>query len=155
MSQTLSNVLLHIVFSTKNRVPTIAPQVEDDLHRYIATVCRSLGCPALEVGGTEDHVHICCRLSMTITISDLVKKVKTSSSKWVKGRGREFWDFFWQSGYGAFSIGVSNLPKLRAYIMDQKEHHRRRTFKDEFRALLRKYNIDYDERYVWDDEIVS
>jgi len=155
MPQTLSNVLLHIVFSTKNREPMIRAERKDELHRYLATTCASHGCPAIQVGGTNDHVHICCRLATTIAISDLVRKVKAGSSKWMKTHGPTFQHFAWQSGYGAFSIGMSNLPELRAYIREQEKHHRRRDFRAEFIALLERYNVEYDERYLWNEEIVG
>jgi len=103
MPQTLSNVLLHIVFSTKNREPMIRAERKDELHRYLATTCASHGCPAIQVGGTNDHVHICCRLATTIAISDLVRKVKAGSSKWMKTHGPTFQHFAWQRGYGAFA----------------------------------------------------
>jgi REP element-mobilizing transposase RayT len=155
MPQTLSNVLLHIVFSTKNREPMIRTEVEGALHGYLATACASHGCPAVQVGGTNDHVHICCRLSTTIAISDLVRKVKAGSSKWMKTHGPTFRHFAWQSGYGAFSIGASGLEELKMYIAQQEKHHRRRDFRAEFLALLKRYDIEYDERYLWSEEIVG
>ncbi len=150
MPQSLANILVHLTFSTKDRRPDIHPDVEGDLHGYLAAICRDHGCPAIEVGGTADHVHICLRLSRTMTIAGLVQEVKTSSSKWIKTKGDRYRFFSWQAGYGAFSIGQSSLDALRRYITTQKEHHRERDFKAEFRALLRKYQIDYDEQYVWD-----
>lgn len=150
MAQSLSNILIHIVFSTKNRVNIINPEIEKELYPYLANICRSLECPAPEIGGTENHVHILCRLSRTITVSKLVEKIKTGSSKWLKTKGEAFHSFSWQNGYGAFSIGVSNFPALKQYIADQKEHHKRRTFEEELRSLFKKYEIAYDERYVWD-----
>jgi len=150
MAQSLSNILIHNVFSTKHRTETITPEIEKELYPYIATICNSLDCPAIKIGGTENHIHILCCLSRTITISKLVEKIKTGSSKWIKTKGTEFHSFSWQNGYGAFSIGVSNLPALKQYISNQKEHHKRRTFEDELRSLLKKYQIGYDEKYLWD-----
>ena len=117
---------------------------------YLATACRGCGCPAHAVGGTEDHVHIACSLSRTITVARLLQELKTSSSKWIKTKGPSFAGFTWQGGYGAFSIGQSQLPALREYIAKQQDHHRRKTFQEEFRECLAKYQIEYDERYVWD-----
>lgn len=154
MPQTLSNVLLHIVFSTKNRRKMIHAERADALHRYLAAAFRDHACPAIEIGGTADHVHVCCRLSPTIAIKDLVGKVKAGSSKWMKTHGPAYRHFAWQSGYGVFSIGVSGLRKLRAYIMDQKEHHRRRTFEEEFLLFLERYQVEYDPEHLWDQEVV-
>ena len=150
MPQSLSNVLIHIVFSTKNRDRLIAPEIEQELYSYLATTCKSHACPALKIGGAEDHVHLLSRLSRTITISKLVEQAKKGSSKWIKTKGTKFLKFFWQNGYGAFSIGASQIPALRQYIENQKTHHQHQSFMDEYRALLKKYQIEYDERYVWD-----
>lgn len=155
MPQTLTNVLLHIVFSTKNRTNAIDADVADRLHRYLSVACRDHGCPAIEVGGTANHVHIACRLAPTIAIADLVKKVKAGSSKWMKTQGPTHSRFAWQSGYGAFSIGESSVRELRAYIADQAEHHRRRTFEEEFLLFLKRYNVDYDPTHLWNTEAVG
>jgi putative transposase len=150
MPQSLASILVHLVFSTKNREPFIVGDVETELHKYMATIFRELKSPSLLIGGTEDHIHTLFALSRTITVADLVEEVKTSSSKWIKTKGKEFRQFYWQSGYGAFSIGQSNVAALRRYISTQKEHHRRNLFQDEFRLLCKKYGVDIDERYVWD-----
>ena len=150
MAQSLASVLVHLVFSTKNRVALIRPDVEEELIRYLASVCRACGSPAHQIGGTEDHVHIACSLSRTITLSKLLEQVKTGSSKWMKTKGTQYSHFFWQSGYGAFSVGQSQLAALKRYIAGQKEHHRRKTFQEEFREFLEKYQMEYDERHVWD-----
>jgi len=150
MPQSLSNILVHIVFSTKNRQDWITSDVENELCRYIAAICNSLNCAAIQIGGTENHVHILCRLGRTITVSNLVRKIKTGSSKWIKTKGSPFFKFSWQNGYGIFSIGVSNLRALKKYIINQKNHHRNKSFKDELRKFLKEYQIEYDERYVWD-----
>jgi putative transposase len=150
MAQSLSSILIHLVFSTKNREPIIAPEIESNLHAYMASIfhgCKSL---SLLIGGTADHIHALFALSRTLALSDLVEEVKTSSSKWVKTNGTAFRNFHWQSGYGAFSIGQSNVQQVKSYIAGQKEHHRRKTFQDELRILLRKYEVAYDEHYVWD-----
>ena len=150
MPQSLSNILLHIVFSTKDRRPLIRPDVESELHRYLASVCRACDCAAHEVGGANDHVHLICTLARTVPASDLLEEIKKRSSKWIKTKGAAYRLFSWQRGYGAFSIGQSQLAAARRYVARQKEHHRKRDFKEEFRALLKRYRIDCDERYVWD-----
>jgi putative transposase len=121
-----------------------------ELHPYMAAIFRALKSPTLALDGTSDHVHILFALGRVITIADVVEEVETESSKWIKTKGREFRGFHWQKGYGAFSIGQSNVAALKSYIRGQKEHHRRVTFQDEYRRFLNRYGIDYDERYVWD-----
>jgi putative transposase len=150
MSQSLSNILLHIVFSTKNRAPLIRAEIEPELYPYLTSVCNACHCPAHTVGGTDDHVHLVCSLGRTVTTAELLEEIKKSSSKWIKAKGAPFDHFSWQAGYGAFSIGQSQLDAVRRYIAGQREHHRRRTFQEEFREFLAKYRVSYDERYVWD-----
>ena len=116
----------------------------------MATIFRELKSPSLTIDGTSDHVHILFSLGRTITIAALVEEVKTESSKWIKTKGPEFRNFHWQKGYGAFSVGQSNVAALKRYIRGQKQHHRRVTFQDEYRKFLAAYGIDFDERYVWD-----
>ncbi|OHB80495.1 MAG: transposase [Planctomycetes bacterium RBG_16_64_12] len=150
MPQSLADVLVHLIFSTKNRAQLIQPEIEDELYRYLASVCRGCGCAAHQIGGTEEHVHVACSLSRTITLSKLLEEIKKRSSKWIKTKGSRYASFAWQNGYGAFSIGRSQLPALERYIARQHEHHRHKTFQEEFREFLQKYQIEYDERYVWD-----
>jgi REP-associated tyrosine transposase len=150
MPQSLSSILIHLIFSTKNREPIITPAVEPELRPYMASIFRALKSPSLTIDGTDDHVHILFSLSRVIKIADLVQEVKTESSKWIKTKGTEFRNFHWQKGYGAFSIGQSQVPILKRYIARQKLHHQRVTFQDEYRKFLKSYGIDYDERYVWD-----
>jgi putative transposase len=150
MAQSLSSILIHLVFSTKNREPFITPEIEKELHPYMAKIFRELKSPSLAIDGTSDHLHILFSLGRVIKVADLVEEVKTESSKWIKTKGREFKNFHWQRGYGAFSIGQSNLVSLERYIYAQKQHHRRVTFQDEYRKFLNAYEIDFDERYVWD-----
>ena len=149
MPQSLSKILLHIVFSTKNRKPWISESIQSRLHAYLAGACRSQGCEAYRVGGTEDHVHIACTLPRTITIGKLLEEIKKSSSHWMKTQEGGEAQFAWQAGYGAFSLGQSQLPGLVRYIDNQREHHHKMIFQDEFLALLKRYEIDYDERYLW------
>ena len=150
MVQSLANVLIHLVFSTKGRVGLIRPEIRDDLWRYLAAICNAQGCPAHQAGGTDDHVHIALSLSRTTSVSKLAEQVKKSSSKWIKTKGKPYAAFSWQAGYGAFSIGQSQLGAVKRYIDAQEEHHKRRSFKDEFLQLLRKYSVEFDERYIWD-----
>ena len=150
MSQSLSSILVHLVFSTKDREPFITPPIETELHRYLAAILRELKSPSLAIDGAADHVHILFSLARIVTIADLVEEVKTNTSKWIKTKGSEFRNFHWQRGYGAFSIGQSNVTALKHYIRSQKEHHQRVTFQDEYRKFLKAYGIDYDEKYVWD-----
>ena len=150
MAQSLSSILIHLVFSTKNREPFITPEIEKELHPYMAKIFRELKSPSLAIDGTSDHLHILFSLGRVIKVADLVEEVKTESSKWIKTKGREFKNFHWQRGYGAFSIGQSNVVSLERYIYGQKQHHRRVTFQDEYRKFLNAYEIDFDERYVWD-----
>ena len=150
MSQSLSSVLIHLIFSTKNREPFITPEIEPELHPYMATILREVKSPSLAINGTSDHIHILFSLGRVITIADVVEEVKTNSSKWIKTKGAEFRNFHWQRGYGAFSIGQSSVPSLKRYIKNQKEHHRRVTFQEEYQKFLKAYGIEYDERYVWD-----
>ena len=116
----------------------------------MASIFKAMKSPALIINGTSDHLHTLFSLSRVVTIADIVEEVKTESSKWIKTKGREFRNFHWQSGYGAFSIGRSQAPTVKRYIARQKEHHRRVTFQDEYRKFLKAYDIEYDERYVWD-----
>jgi putative transposase len=150
MPQSLSSVLVHIIFATKNREPFITAEIEPQLHAYLAAVLRECDSPALLINGTRDHVHILCSVSRKTALADLVEEAKKRSSKWMKMKGSAYRNFRWQAGYGAFSIGRSNVEALKKYIAGQKEHHRRRTFEDEYRAFLEKYGVDFDERYVWD-----
>jgi putative transposase len=124
--------------------------LQAEVHAYLATVARNNGCECYRAGGVEDHVHLAIRLSRTITIAGLVEHLKTASSKWAKAQSEELADFSWQRGYGCFSVGPNNLDALVDYIERQREHHETRTFQDEFRLLLNKYGIEYDEAYVWD-----
>ncbi|MBI1831156.1 MAG: IS200/IS605 family transposase [Planctomycetes bacterium] len=151
MPQSLAQIYLHIVFSTKNRKPSLQDAViRDEMHKYLGGLCNGLGCPVLRVGGVEDHVHILCRLGRTVSIAEFIKELKRESSIWVKTKGPAFDDFHWQGGYGAFSISPSHVEAVRQYIANQEEHHRTVTFQDEFRRLLVKYGLEYDERCVWD-----
>lgn len=150
MPQSLANILVHIVFSTKNRMPVLEPSIRPALFAYLATVARNTGCECYCVGGVADHLHLAIRLSRTITIAKVVEELKTSSSKWLKTQSPALAAFSWQRGYGAFSVKPSDLDVLRNYIDNQESHHRKRTFQNEYRAFLTKYRVEYDEQYLWD-----
>ena len=150
MPQSLSAILIHLIFSTKHREPFISAEIETELHPYMATVFRGLKSPSLAINGTPDHIHALFALGRVISIAQLVEEVKTTSSKWLKTKGAALRNFHWQNGYGAFSVGQLEVTDVKRYIQTQKEHHRRITFQDEYRKLLQDYGIGYDERYVWD-----
>jgi putative transposase len=150
MPQSLSLLLVHIVFTTKDRFPYLGSAVRPSLHGYLATVARNQGNQCYRVGGVADHVHFAIRLARTVTVAGVVEELKTSSSKWLKTQSPELAKFAWQRGYGAFSVGPADLNAVIAYIDGQEEHHRTRTFQEEYRAFLTKYGIEFDERYAWD-----
>ena len=150
MPQSLSSILIHLIFSTKNRERFLTPDIDVELYRYMASVSKAMKSPALIINGTSDHVHTLFSLSRVVTVAELVEELKTESSRWIKTKGRKYRLFHWQSGYGAFSIGQSQVRTVKQYIKRQKEHHRRVTFQDEYRKFLKAYEVEYDERYVWD-----
>ncbi|HKI00702.1 MAG TPA: IS200/IS605 family transposase [Thermoanaerobaculia bacterium] len=150
MPQSLSRILVHLIFSTKNRLPFLVPEIRTELHPYLSTVLSDNGCPSLQVGGVEDHVHLLFGLSRTLTVAQVVETVKTSSSKWLKTKGSALGSFYWQVGYGAFSVSQSDADAVVRYIQDQERHHRNTTFQDEYRKFLHRYQVPYDENYVWD-----
>jgi len=150
MPQSLAHIILHIVFSTKDRLPLIDADMAPRLHAYLATVCRDQGCHAYRVGGVADHVHLATTLSRTLAVAKLVEHVKKVSSVWMKDQGAVYEHFFWQHGYGAFSVSPTHVDDVVGYISGQEEHHRQATFQEEFRRFLERYGIEYDERYVWD-----
>ena len=148
MPQSLSKVLVHLIFSTKHREPLIGLQIRPRLHAYLVGILDNLKSPSLQAGGVADHVHILFALARTISQADLVEEVKKGSSKWMKTEGVP--TFSWQAGYGAFSVGESQADTVIRYIQNQEHHHRKMTFQEEFRKFLERYKIAYDERYVWD-----
>jgi REP-associated tyrosine transposase len=151
MPQSLSAVYIHLVFSTKERRPLLSDKtVRDALHAYIGGISKTLECPPIIVGGVEDHVDLLCRFSRTITQAEWVKEVKRVSNGWLKEQGRGYAEFEWQGGYADFSVSPSNLEQVKHYIGSQEDHHRKMSFQEELRVLLRKHDVEFDERYVWD-----
>jgi REP element-mobilizing transposase RayT len=151
MAQSLSRLWTHLIFSTKDRFPFLKDeQIRRDMHAYLATVLRSHDCETLIVGGEKDHVPALFALSRRYSISTIVKEIKRTSSSWVKDLPGLQRKFHWQNGYGAFSVSQSHLDKVASYIERQEQHHKPVNFQDEFRTFLKKYQIEYDERYVWD-----
>ncbi len=150
MGQSLAKNYLHIVFSTKYRQPLIRAPYEDQLHGYLGGICKNLECHPIKIGGYTDHVHILCMLSKKIALMKLVEEVKSHSSKWMKTLDPALQNFYWQDGYGAFSVEPSGVKRVSNYIANQHAHHSKRTFQDEFRQILERYEVEYDERYVWD-----
>lgn len=151
MPQSLSCVHLHLVFSTKNREAFLRDgELRKEMHAYLGGVSKTLECPSVIVGGAEDHVHLLGRLARTLSQADWVKELKRVSSIWIKQREPALAGFAWQGGYGAFSVSASAMDKTREYIAGQMEHHKKQTFQDEYRAFLRKHDMDWDERFVWE-----
>ncbi len=151
MAQSLARLWTHLIFSTKNRFPFLVDKVlRAEMHAYLAEMLRTHDCETLIVGGVEDHTHSLFALSRTLPIASVVKEVKRTSSGWIKTTSRNLSKFHWQGGYAAFSVSQSNLNEVIRYIENQEEHHKRVAFQDEYRAFLKAYGVDYDERYLWD-----
>ncbi len=151
MPQSLSAIYVHLVFSTKSRRPLLRDRtVREKLHAQLGGITKTLECPPLLVGGVEDHVHLLCRFGRTITQAEWIKELKRVSNGWLKKQGHEYMDFEWQGGYADFSVSKSNLEAVSKYIAAQEEHHRKMTFQAELRALLRRHEMEFDERYVWE-----
>ena len=146
MPQSLAKVYLHLVFSTKERMKWITPNIEMRLHNYMCSIGSNIGCPVHQIGGTEDHVHILLEQSRSVTIAKLLETIKANSSRWIKTECKHF---SWQAGYGAFSVDQRTYEGVKKYIVDQKVHHKTRTFKEEYVLLLKRANIPIDENYLW------
>jgi REP element-mobilizing transposase RayT len=149
MGQSLVKNYLHIVFSTKNRKPLIDENIENELYSYLAGICNKLECYPIKVGGYTNHVHVLCNLSKKMALVKLMEELKSHSSKWIKTKGAKYSNFYWQDGYGAFSVNPREVEIVVKYIENQKEHHRKKSFQEEFLAFLEKYNVEFDEKYVW------
>lgn len=150
MGQSLVKNYIHIVFSTKHRTHLIDEEIEIELYRYLGGICNNLNCHVIKVGGFTNHVHILCMLSKNISLVKLLGELKAHSSKWIKTKGEKYHNFYWQDGYGAFSVNPADVERLVNYIAKQKEHHQKLSFKDEYRGFLKELGMDYDERYVWE-----
>ena len=150
MGQSLVKQYTHIIFSTKHQQPLIIDAVENELYKYIGGICKNMECYPVKVGGYKNHVHILCLLSKKIALMKLLEEVKSHSSRWVKKIDRRMNNFYWQNGYGAFSVSPTQVDKVKAYIENQHAHHKRKTFQEEYLEFLKEYNINYDEKYLWD-----
>jgi putative transposase len=150
MPQSLAQIYVHLIFSTKNRERLIQDDIRPRLHEYMAGILRDMGAPSLVINSEPDHVHVLFVMSRTRTLSDTIGELKRGSSIWIKEVAPELSGFHWQNGYGAFSVSASKLEVVRRYIQNQREHHRTETFQEEFRRWLKEYEVEYDERYVWD-----
>jgi putative transposase len=150
MPQSLVSNYIHLVFSTKHRQPLIDTDIEDELHRYIGGICEGMDCQPIQTGGAYDHIHSLFLLNKNLTLVKAVEQIKSHSSGWIKTKGEAYKNFYWQSGYGAFSVNPYEVNKVVEYILNQREHHRRISFQDELRAFLKKYSVEFDERYLWD-----
>ena len=146
----LSKVVIHVIFSTKGRFPWLDVDVRSRMHGYLATVCREAGAEVFRIGGVADHVHLIVTLPRTVSQAEMVEGLKKKSSKWIKELAPEYRKFYWQRGYGAFSVSPSQLNVALEYVEKQEQHHRSRTFQDEYREFLQKHGVEYDESYVWD-----
>ena len=149
MPQSLSKVYVHITFSTKERQPLIDDGIAQELWRYIGGICDALECNPVRIGGYHDHIHICCLLSRKMAQVKLLETVKRDSSKWIKTKDERYANFHWQDGYGIFSVNPTEIDKVVEYINNQHEYHKKRTFQEELLAFLKKYGVQYDERYLW------
>jgi putative transposase len=150
MPQSFASLHVHIVFSTKHREPTLAPDIRPRLHQVIGGILRDNDCRLIAAGGTADHIHLLASLSRTITVADVVRAVKANSSNWIHREFPALCDFQWQNGYGAFAVSYSGIDAVKAYLANQEFHHATKSFQDEFRELLTRHGIEWDERYVWD-----
>lgn len=150
MAQTLVKIYLHVVFSTKNREKIILPEIENEFFAYIGGILRKHNCVLLAANGTANHIHLLISQSKNISLSDLLRELKKSSSLWIKTKDTKFKDFQWQAGFGAFSVGQSQIETVKSYIAKQKEHHQTEIFENEYRKFLEKYEIDFDEKYFLD-----
>jgi putative transposase len=150
MPQSLSAVYIHLIFSTKDRYPFLKDEeLQKDLHAYLGGISRELDCPPIRVGGVEDHIHLLARFGREITQAEWIKELKRVSNIWLKTEGG-LREFQWQAGYADFSVSASNLERVKRYIENQKEHHKRIGFQDEVRTFLTKYQCEWNERYMWD-----
>jgi REP element-mobilizing transposase RayT len=154
MPSTHHGIQIHIVFSTKNRLKTIRPQWQDELYAYIGGICREHKSNLLAAGGTKDHLHLLVKIHPSFAISDTIKLIKGNSSRWINQEQDHRDKFQWQTGYGAFSVSLSNSDVVQRYIANQEAHHRKRSFQEEYFEILKKHKIEFDDRFVFDQEVV-
>ncbi|MBI3874414.1 MAG: IS200/IS605 family transposase [Verrucomicrobia bacterium] len=150
MPQSLAKIYIHLIFSTKNRERMLSDDIRSDLHAYMGGTLKGLGCSSIEINTEPDHAHLLFLMTRTETVSTVVGQLKKSANDWLRTRGPQFAHFYWQGGYGAFSVSQSAVEDVREYIRNKHEHHKRVSFQDEFRAFLKRYEMEFDERYVWD-----
>ncbi len=150
MPQSLVHNYMHIIFSTKDRYPFIDKNISEQLYSYLGGICKNLECNPIIIGGHKDHIHILCLLSRKIALMKLIEELKSHSSKWIKTKNMTYQNFYWQRGYGGFSVNPTEIGIVEKYILEQDIHHSKKTFQDEYRAFLNKYKIKYDEKYIWD-----
>jgi REP element-mobilizing transposase RayT len=150
MPQSLAKLVVHMVFSTREREPFIDDRVRESLHRYMAAILKDCGCAPLLINSVEDHAHVLFELSRTTTVAQIAEKLKGKSSLWIKTQGSKYQDFAWQTGYGAFSVSPEAVEAARSYVATQREHHANQSYQSEYRTLLAKHGLIFDERYVWD-----
>jgi putative transposase len=151
VAQSFAQIYLHLIFSTKKRQPFLADrELRLRLHSYMAGICQNIGTTALIIGGVADHVHILTRFSRTHSVAQVLRELKRESSKWLKENNKDLGDFAWQDGYGAFSVSPAHVEPLKMYIAEQEKHHSTESFQDEYRRVLSKNGLEYDERYIWD-----
>ena len=148
MSQSFVQFYAHIVFHTKNNKQLIRPEIEAELYSYLGGILKNYKSNPIRIGGTSDHIHILCTLPKTMAPADLVEEIKKSSSKWIKSKGAHFQNFYWQDGYGGFSLSSSGVEAVKKYIFNQKEHHKKVSYIDEYKKLLDEYGIPYEEKYL-------
>jgi len=150
MPQSFASLHVHIVFGTKNRAPLIDAELGPRLHDYIGGIVRARGSVLVAAGGMHDHVHLLCSLGRELSVAEALRDIKANSSKWIHDAFPKRHAFAWQTGYGAFAVSYSNVANVKRYIAQQAEHHRTRTFQEEFVALLRRHNLQFDESHLWD-----
>ena len=149
MSQSLSQVYVHIVFHTKYNQDLVKADVEDELYAYLGGILKDNKCVPIAINGIENHIHILCIKSKNIALADLLEELKRNSSRWIKTKGTKYKNFAWQGGYGAFSVSAYKVEVVKRYIKNQKEHHKTESVKDEYLKFLKEYGVDYNEDYLW------
>lgn len=151
MGQSLVQIYVHLLFHKKSSSSDIDKSIRQELYPYMIAIMKTNNSPVLAINGTEDHVHMLFSLSKNVALSKIIEDVKKKSSKWIKTKNEQYHTFYWQSGYGAFSIGRSGVKAAQHYIFNQEQHHKKKSFQEEYKAILKKYEVDYDERYLWQD----